>query len=377
MSIEYVEIIGATSLETIGIIDSAKSIIWRSAYFGVGDFEIYAPATAKHMQLLAEGNFVAKPYNDNVGIIESFNIISNVQDGRMIVASGRLAKSILDRRHIYKLSGKTNTPTILSGNVETAIRTVITNNAINCSFDSKRNIPVLQLGASAGLPEIIVDYQGQPAQKQVSFQNLLEYTDEVLQEYKLSSKITLDRDAKKLKYSCYKGTDRSADNTSGNDPVIFSAEYDNLSESNYLKDVATAKNTALIGGEGEGLARFYSLLAGTETGLSRRETFVDASSISKSYEEGQTYTDAEYKKLLDAQGKLTLATMITTETFDGKLNVTGGIWRINEHYFLGDIVTIQNNQLGIYANVRIAEVIETQDESGYSIEITYESERND
>ena len=37
--ISYVEILN-TERELIGIIDTAKSIIWHSVYFGVGDFEI-------------------------------------------------------------------------------------------------------------------------------------------------------------------------------------------------------------------------------------------------------------------------------------------------------------------------------------------------
>ena len=42
--IEFVEIRGHDT-NIIGIIDTAQSVIWRSVYFGVGDFEIYAPAT--------------------------------------------------------------------------------------------------------------------------------------------------------------------------------------------------------------------------------------------------------------------------------------------------------------------------------------------
>lgn len=382
MSIEYVEIRAKNTREVIGIVDTTTSIIWRSLYYGVGDFEIYAPATQQHIALLIEGNYVSRPYDMEIGIIEAVEIINSKTDGSMIIASGRLAKSILDRRHIYKLSGKTNTPTILRGNVESAVRAVVVNNAISCTFDSRRNISFLELGANAGLPDIIVDDQGNAAQKQVSYKNLLEYTDSVLQEYQMSARVRLNDNSKKLQYTVFRGVDRSMTNTDGNDPVIFSAEFDNLFESNYKLDTALKKNTALIGGEGEGLDRFYSLLAGSETGFERRETFIDAASISRTYkEEGddeeKTYTDAEYKALLDAQGKQTLATLITEEAFDGQLNISGGIWRFGEDFGLGDIVTIQDNQLGLYINVRIVEVIETEDESGYSVSITYQSERND
>lgn len=374
MAIEYVEIRAKADREMIGIVDGAKSIIWHSVYFGVGDFEIYAAATAQNLTLLQKGNYVTRNDDIEVGIIEAVEISNNAQDGKMIVARGRFAKSILDRRHIYNLSGHTNTATILRGNVETAVRTVVANNAISCSFDSSRNIPFLELGALSNIPAVIVDDYGAATQKQVSYENLLEYTDGVLEEYGLAAIITLDDDTKKFQYSVYVGSDRSSDNAAGNTPVIFAPEYDNLSESNYSADDTSKKTAALIGGEGEGIERFYSLLTGTETGLERRETWVDASSINRKSKEGEEeieYTDAEYNALLIAQGKQELARLITFEDYDGKLNITGGVWRLNIDYMLGDIVTIQDNQIGIYENVRITETLETQDENGYSVEVTY------
>lgn len=372
--IEYIEVRASTDRELIGIIDSAKSVLWHSVYYGVGTFEVYAVASERHLQLLQEGNYITRPNCDEIGIIESVSIEYNLQDGLMIAASGRFAKSILDRRHIYNLSGKRNFPTILSGSVESAARACVANNAISCSFDASRNIPILKLGALKGYPEIIVDHNGQAAKKQVSYKNLLEYTDSVLEEYKLAARITLDPDNYNLLYSVYKGTDRSTDNSDGNEAVIFSTEFDNLNESNYSFDTTYKKTAALIGGEGEGLERFYSLVAGQETGLARRETFIDASSISKQYEDEQTYTDAEYKALLDAQGKQELAHLKAEENFDGTLNVSGGVWRIYKDYFIGDVVTIQDNRIGKYINARITEIIEAQDENGYSVEISYINE---
>lgn len=280
--IEYIEI-RDINREIIGIVDTAKSIIWNTKYFGTGDFEIYAQATPLNISLLQKSRYVTRPDLDAIGIIETIHITDSIQDGKMITASGRLAKSILSNRLIYRLSGKTNTPTVLKGNVEQNIRKVVADNAITCSFDSRRNIGILELAPLSNIPDIIVDENGNAAEKQVSYQNLLDYTDAVLQEYELSSDVYLDTDnvSKKLKYRISKGVDRSVDNTSGLDPIIFSTEFDNLTESEYLIDTTTEKNTALIGGEGEGTERFYSLLAPNSTGLERKELWVDASSLNK------------------------------------------------------------------------------------------------
>lgn len=374
--IDYVEIRN-TNAELIGIIDTAQSIIWHSVYFGVGDFEIYTKATPEAVAMLKKGHYVTRPDDIETGIIEKINIINNEQDGVMLIVAGRFFKSVLDRRLIYNLSGNTNAATVLRGNVEENIRSLVLNNAIACPFDSKRNIARLSLGALSGFTAVIVDENGNAAQKQVSFENLLEYTDGVLEEYGLASVCLLDTEAKQFQYVIYGGIDRSIDNANGITPVVFSQEFDNLNESEYALDTTPEKNTALIGGEGEGLARFYSLVAGSETDLQRREVFVDASSINKTYkdenEEEQTYTDAEYTTLLKTQGKQSLETMKQIESFAGAIDIINGNYIYNRDFALGDIVSVQDNVLQMYINVRICEITEVQDENGYTIEAVYKS----
>lgn len=373
-NIDYVEV-RDSSFKLLGILDYAKSVIWRSKYYGVGDFQIDIEVNQNTVDWLQLGYYITRPNNAEVGVIETISATNSINDGFVITASGRFAKSILNRRHIYKLSGHTNTATILRGKVEAAVRQVVSDNAINCSFDTARNIPVLALGAESGIEDIIVDENGKAAQKQVSYQNLFEYTESVLEEYGLAATVTLDIDAWKLKYKIYRGKDRSATNTEDNTPVVFSQEFDNLTDSTYSIDEKSEKNTALIGGVGEDLARFYSLLADGSTGLSRRETWIDASSINKTYKDESNaekeYTDSEYDEMLKMQGKQGIAKLIVVEDFKGTIDITNGNYIYGRDFTLGDIVTVQDNALGKFINVRITEILEYQDENGYTIEATY------
>ena len=373
--INYVEIRDRTRA-AVGIIDNAKSIIWKSIYYGVGEFEIYVAATAKTIELLKEDYYVTRPDNSEIGIIEHVNVTYSAQNGRMIVASGRLAKSILDRRHIYKLNGNSNSATILYGEVETEVREVVTNNAIACPFDSNRNIAELELGTLKGYTERIVDSNGNSARKQTTYENLLTYTDELLQEYALGSKVVINKETKKLQYEVIKGIDRTVGNSTGNAPLIFSEDYDNLSNTNYDYDKTALKNTALIGGEGEGTSRFYSLIVPNETGIDRRETFIDASSISKRYTENeveQTYSDTDYNEMLNTKGKQELAALSIIETFDGTIELINSGLEYGVDFGLGDLVTIQDNKINKYLNVRILAVSEVQDDNGYMVELEYGS----
>lgn len=465
MNIEYIEARNKNR-EVIGIIDDFISIIWHKMYYGVGDFEIYAQATKNHIDLLKEANYITRPNDDMVGIIEKVKITTSAQDGDVIVASGRFAKSILDRRLIckYNKDNYTNQPTVMRGNVEENIRKVVKDNAISCGFNHNRDIPILALGSLSNLSKIIVDEGGDATERQVSYQNLLSYTDEMLQEYEYGAKILLNDDSKLLEYKVYSGEDRTIENKVGNSPVIFSQDYDNLVQGDYENDTTAEKNVALTGGEGEGLERFYSIPTYDDTrgGLSRRELFVDASSLSsvlpatdlqylfptgsfvgvyfvvntRRYAEilvestsqysletlkekfpsgvtngihfdvdGLTYatliygeedkytlTQLGYKAMLDVDGTVgnyklynfvyssmlddagrkQLSLLNTTTVYKGTINVTFGNWVLNRDYFLGDLVTIQDNKLGLYMNARITEVTEVQDENGYTIDVVYE-----
>lgn len=372
--IEYIEIRAAATREIIGIIDTAKSIIWHVYYYDTGDFEIYAPCNSQTVNLLVSGNYVTRPNDKHVGIIEFVDYTFNHFDGRMIIATGRMCKSILDRRLIYRLSGFSVSPTILSGNVENAARSVITDNAINCSFDSARNISALVLGAHSGSTKTIVDSSGNATTKQVTYNNLMTWTNEFLREYEIGAFVGIN-DALKLEYKCFEGVDRSVDNTAGNDPVIFSQQFDNLVSSEFVYDEQQYKNMALIGGEGEGTERFCSVVIPTQTGFDRRETFIDASNSSKKYKDAhgdeQTLTDSEYNKQLQAIGRQDLAGMQIKQTFDGEINLNNNVYKYKTNFNLGDLVTIQDNAINLYINTRILEIIETQDENGYNITAKY------
>ena len=384
--IDYVEIRDKETREVIGIIDTAQSIIWKSVYYGVGDFEIYVSATPSNVAMLAIDNYVTRTDNDECGIIEHIEITEDSDDGKMIVASGRFIKSILDRRVVYSatLLGSgydyiwSCSASVLQGNVEGAVRKLIYDNAVNAA-DVNRNISEIYWTDDdvSGITDTIVtdDASGDEtdAEKQVTYQNLLEYSDSVLQEYECGAKMWLDRDLLKFRYKAYKGADRSRD-SEDNEPIIFSKEFDNLVSTNYTMDSSAYKTTALIGGEGEGTERKCAFSYAWVAGLERRETFVDANSISSTYKDGEeekTYTNEQYRKQLEAQGRQTIAEMQKVETFDGEIDLTNSHLVYGKDYNLGDVITIEDKDIGKYINARIITVTEVQDDGGYKIEIEY------
>jgi hypothetical protein len=140
-----------------GVIDSYVSIIWRPSYSEVGDFEIYLGATAKAISLLKENSYVVRSSDisvengvttyEKVMIIKNVQLITDVENGDFYCVTGRELKFLLHQRIVWK-------QTTLTGTAENAIRRLVNENAITPT-DTKRVIPDLMLGVSAGLTDII------------------------------------------------------------------------------------------------------------------------------------------------------------------------------------------------------------------------------
>lgn len=126
--------------------------------------------------------------------------------------------------------------------------------------------------------------------------------------------------------------------------------------------MSQSKNVALVGGEGEGLERKLRSV-GTVSGLDRREVFVDASSAK---DEGDL---VDYFDALINEGKAKLSEMTATAKFEAEID--NNFYSYKDDYDLGDIVTIKN-KYGVTINARIIEIIETWDNSGYTIEPVFE-----
>lgn len=337
-----------TNLETVGLVESYKSIIWTNRYFEPGDFELYLPASKAMIDLLKENYYLVREgYEDNAMIISSISIKTDIENGDDMTVTGKCLKSILARRIIWE-------QTTLNGKVEACIRQLITSNCIEPKL-TERKIDKLELGTAAGLTETI--------RSQYTGTNLQEAIDEICTTAGYGYDIKLDLKRKKFIFEMYEGLDRSYRQTK-NPYVVFSNEYENLLTTNYNYSKENYRNVARIAGEGEGNERKFTTV-GTAADLDRYELFVDAKDISSN--EGEIIT-TEYTALLQQRGNEKLAEKSYTEQFDGEV-ATGTTFELNRDYYVGDIVEVIN-EYGIQATPRIIGVIQSEDESGiYTIPI--------
>lgn len=335
------------SRQLVGIMDYSNSSIWTPRYNDVGDFELQIPASSEVFDMMKEEYYVTRLDDDMIGIIERVLLTSEEETGSFVLVSGRDAKCILERRIVW-------TQTNLSGTVEDCIRRLIIENIISPT-DSIRAIPNFILGERKGFTEKM--------EMQVTGDNLLELITKICKAYGMGFKVTFVDG--QFVFDLYKGIDRSYRQTT-NPRVSFSPEFDNVIRMEYESNQTNLKNVALVAGEGEGLER-KTTTVGAASGLSRRELYVDARDISSN--EGEI-EDSIYMSLLAERGNEILVEHAALTLFSGEIEPSIN-YAYKQDYFVGDIIQI-TNEYGITTASRVSEIIECEDNNGYSITPTFE-----
>lgn len=333
--------------QLIAVVDYFISAIWTPRYDDVGDFELQLPPSIEVFKTMKEGNYVTRLDDDMVGVIERVVLVTDEESGNYILVSGRDAKSLLDRRIVWQ-------QTTLSGTIENCLRRLVLENVTNPT-DPSRAIPNFGFTGMRGFTWTM--------SMQVTGDNLLEVITKICKTYGYGFSVKLMYDT--FVFDVYKGVDRSLSQDT-TPHVEFSPDFDNVITSEYTKDESLFKNVALIAGEGEGTDR-KTAVTGSASGLNRRELYVDARDISTN---DGAIDDETYAALLKERGDEKLSEWVRTTEFSGQIEPsTNYTYKVD--YFLGDIVQI-TNEYGISATCRITEVIECEDETGYSITPTFE-----
>lgn len=316
-------------LNRIAIVDDFTSLMWCKRYYDVGAIDLQIEANIKNIELFKPNNFITRDDDDAIYRIDAIEIDDKESDS--LIVGGVDCKKILHQRIIWE-------KTVFAGTVEDYIRLLINKNIINPRLQI-RNIDNFLLTEKKGFEDEIT--------QQVTYDNLGEKIIEICKTYKYGSRVYLEN--KNFYFDLYKGQDKS---------LTFSNELDNLLSSKYNYDNIDFKNCALIAGEGEGDNRVTTNV-GDATGLNRFEILVDDS------ESKDDLSDMEYLNKLKYKGYEELAKQGVKTKFECEVDHLN--YKYKEDYNLGDVITIKN-EYGITSKARITEVIETWDNTGYTIE---------
>lgn len=341
-----------TNLEIVGIVDEYKSAIWTERYYSSGDFELYVSASPKMMALIQKNEFVVRMDDPTKAmVVESIKLTTDAENGDFLIITGKSLSSLLSRRIVWK-------QTTYAGQLEKVIQRMVTDSFIDPE-EAERQVSFFELGEDAEITtDVKAQFSGEPVEDAIA---------NVCKPHKIGYRCSLDLARKKIVFSIYAGKDRSF-NQSTYPFVVFSPDFDNLLKSSYSNDDLKFKNVAQVAGEGEGTAR-QIVTVGTATGLNRFETFVDAKG--QSTNDGEI-NEATYADLLAQKGLERLADLATTEKMDSEV-APNQTYQLGVDYFLGDVVEVIN-EYGIEMTPRVTEVIECQNDAGYTCIPTFSAD---
>ena len=420
------------NLSLIYIIDTYKSCIWANRYYAVGDCEIYLPATPELMGILVKGNYLVRTDDDMVCRIKRIELDTDAENGDYLIVTGKDIKDLCDQRIIWStMTCNGNLETF----IRTLVNTSLINPSMPARKVLKPDTtPLLSLGTAAGFTDVLSEqvsykglgekireycqkygwgykvilsgsslqwilYKGTDRTDSVFFsddyENLIttSYVDDVQN----MGNVSLvggegEGSARSMSTSGYaESTDRYE---------IFVDAKDITHIVSWL-ELTTTYPLESAGGQGyivtSGDKYYYNLRSldiqivdadqlaklqaqypsgtvvtvdGIEYYRITNVTVADLPSQNPANADNVTLRDVIYNVYLLNRGYEKLAEHGETITFAGTVepDVT---FEYKKDYYLGDIVTVQNSY-GITVPVRIVEIIEVNDDNGYSLQPKFE-----
>lgn len=420
------------NLSLIYIIDTYKSCIWSNRYYDVGDCEVYLPAKPELMPILAKGNYLVRTNDDMVCRIKKVELDTDAENGDYLIVTGRDAKDLCDQRIIWStMTCDGNLETF----IRKIVTSSLINPSLTARKVLKPNgTPLLSLGTAAGFADVLseqVSYKGVGDKireycrkygwgyKTILSGSALEWilyegtdrSDSVFFSDEYENLITtsyIDDDTNLGNVSLVggegEGSARSM-STSGyaesTDRYEIFVDAKDITHVVSWLELTTTYPLESAGGQGyivtdsdkyyyklrqldihivdaEQLAKlqvqYPSGTVVTVDGIDyyriANVTIADLPSQSPSDTDNVDLRDVIYSVYLLNRGYEKLADYGEKITFSGTVepDVT---FEYKKDYFLGDIVTVQNSY-GITVPVRIVEIIEVNDDNGYSLQPKFE-----
>lgn len=335
-----------TAIQRIGLVEHINSLQWLSEYQGTGEVKLSCAATNKNRELLVDGNRLYCTEQRESAVIRE---VDTSDDGKSVTLTVRALPSVARWADRVVLATENITK------VEPGMLALTTKH--------RRGLPGVS-SANTGLPA--------RTDTQITWGSVLdaEITLAVSAGYGFTE--VFDPVTGVETFTVYAGVDRTS---GGGYNGYFGDDIGNLADYKIIQGTGDWKNVAIVGGQGEGVdRRIVSVTLGHHAGDDRREMWVDAKDISKTYQiaaqapDGSTsytehaYTDFEYDALLQACGleKLTecLQTLEVSATLDQSL------MRYGIEYQLGDIVPVKICRCGLQLAARISAVRTVYESTG-------------
>ncbi|MFJ8102787.1 siphovirus ReqiPepy6 Gp37-like family protein [Lysinibacillus sp. NPDC096212] len=341
------------NFERLGYVGKFSYLLWRKKYGPFAEAELHVDVTTKNIELLKKNNIIYRQDDNEAMYIYYRNFDDSNGVEQLVVKCFSLLRWT-DRRFLWKQYDFDTTP-------EMIMRQIINETMIN-PIDSNQKIAQVKLTQAKNFGEIV--------QHQMTYKDVYESIEKLCDTHEIGARCVFN--GRELFYDFYEGINRTI-NQSVYPRITLSKSRANLLQRTYEDANNDLKTTALIAGAGEGSERKLASIGTEFKGLARREIFIDAREVSDKKDMNGEQVDIspeEYQQLLLAKGKEKLSEYTEFIGFEAELDVTKENTKYNEDFFLGDLVTIKDDELGILMNSRVMQADEVFKEDGKSIFVT-------
>lgn len=422
------------NLQPIGLFDTYRSLIWANRYDKAGDCELYVEASIENLQLLSIGNYLTRfDSQDSMTCrIKKIELDTDAEAGNYLIVTGTDSKSMLDQRIVWSMmNADGNTEAF----IRSIVNLTCINPALPARKMLKENgDPLIQLGNLAGFTEVTTEqvtyknvgekireycqtnkwgyrfvlsdgalwfqlYAGTDRSGEVIFSDQYE---------NLSSTKYVDDATNIGNVALVAGSGEGAErsrNVSGYaesvDRYEIYVDAKDISQNITWEELTDMYPTTDSGGQGyiasQGDGYVYKMnylnvqivdpdqLAQLKINYpDGQEITIDGADYYQVYnviianlpsdapEDGDSVElwAIVYEVYLLNRGYEKLAEYGEKVSFEGSI-IPDVTFVYKQDYFLGDIVSVEN-EYGIQANARIIEIVEVNDENGYSVEPKFE-----
>lgn len=351
-----------TALFPVSLVEPSEC--WfEVSYYGLGECEIYAPASGANLVALQKGRFVKMPHVGFLWVLISVEYHFSADGARMISARGIEAKSVAGKRIIRD-------PLALKSadDLRAAMNTLF---ALNIGADAS---------AARQIGGFVYDFSalsGKETAAQATRENLLTYTQALLKTYGVGTISTVNA-AGKILFEAIEGQNKSG-------TVIFSQSFDNLISATFFTSDENKKTNAQIvstfsqDDESVEYVQYQPAEDGGASGIDRAELIVQANLSTKLKQEDGTEidiapTDDEYIAMQKAEGAAALGEHQTVTEFNGEIDLAHSGYTFGVDFNIGDLVAIRDEYFGISSTARVTKYTFKQDAGGYGEQAEYGNE---
>lgn len=441
-----------TDFQTVGVIDVYESLLWTDRFYTYGEFELYTAFDPYILEICKQDYYMFINESEHTMIIESVEIESDPDKGNNLKITGRSLECILDKRIIWTTAnveeGYTEIPN------KTKFQTMAHDLIEDCIMDpqpykgsrnnKRRSAKQQALADDRRIDNFDFEFTDDPAIIGLTLpltyyygENLYEVMNKLFSdefEGTIGYKITLDENFHFV-FKLYTGVDRSynqqeyvetIDTVKSSEKiyyeevsegvyqvtsdrnfkkkkkyyehkeiypcVVFSPDFDNVVNSNYLDSIEEMRNVTLVAGEEEKpetpegeeaqqtrptngvqpveppAKRKYTLIVGKGSGMARREMFSDASDLM----EADFEDNDDYMQALKDRGRDDLHENSRVTSYEGEVEAIRQ-FVYGRDFFMGDVIQMAN-EYGIEGSARVVEwVLSISKEDGIKTYPTFDA----